>query len=197
MPLLFNDSAFFLDLFNAIPSPLLVVDNDIRILHLNTAAEGLMQDGDDHNNIYLKRGGDALHCMHAAESPEGCGSALACKDCVIRNSVGEALCGNKVYRKKTMMGLVTEEKIKEVYVLVTASPFRHDNRNLCLLIIEDISELLQLRSLLPMCAWCKKIRNDANYWQSVEEYFGTEHGQEFSHGICEDCSKKFYEDLNS
>lgn len=196
MPFLFEESAFFLNLFNAIPSPVLVVDADVRILHMNTAAESLMQNGHDLKSLYLKRGGDALHCMHSAEAPEGCGHALACQDCVIRNSVGEALSGNKVHRKKTMMGLLTEDRIKEINVLVTASPFQYDNNSLCLLIIEDVSELLQLRSLLPICAWCKKIRNDADYWQSVEEYFGTQHGQEFSHGICEDCSKKFYGELD-
>ncbi|MBI5076426.1 MAG: hypothetical protein HZB62_14845 [Nitrospirae bacterium] len=195
MASLFDDSAFFLNLFNAIPSPVLVVDNDVRILHLNSAAAGLMPAGKGSESIYLKRGGDALHCMHAGETPEGCGHASACADCVIRNSVNEAISGEKVYRKKTMMELSTEQGIRNVHVLVTTSPFRFDNRDFSLLIIEDISELLQLRSLLPICAWCKKIRDDDNYWQSVENYFGTHMDITFSHGICEDCSKKFYEEL--
>ncbi|MBI5848040.1 MAG: hypothetical protein HZB31_08855 [Nitrospirae bacterium] len=195
MTSLFDDSASLLNLFNAIPSPVFVVDDDVRILYLNSAAEGLMPIDGGRESVYHKRGGDALHCIHAAETPGGCGHAAACTDCVIRNSVKEALHGNKVYRKKTMMSLSTEQGVKDVHVLVTASPFLFENKNVSLLIIEDISELLHLRSLLPICAWCKKIRDDDNYWQTLEEYFGTYHDMEFSHGICEECLKKHYSDL--
>ncbi|MFZ1978769.1 MAG: response regulator [Bacteroidota bacterium] len=49
-----------------------------------------------------------------------------------------------------------------------------------------------LRGLLPICASCKKIRNDKGYWEAVEGYF-TKHSEvQFSHGICPDCIKKYY-----
>ena len=49
-----------------------------------------------------------------------------------------------------------------------------------------------LRGLLPICASCKKIRNDTGYWEAVEGYF-TKHSEvHFSHGICPDCIKKYY-----
>ncbi len=196
MPSLFDNSAFFLNLFNAIPSPIFVVDNDVRILHLNCAAEGLMLIEKSGDSVYHMRGGDALHCLHAGETPEGCGHAPACADCVIRNSVNKAFSGDKVNRKKTMMELLTNKGIQNVHVLVTTSPFQFNDKDFSLLIIEDISELLQLRSLLPICAWCKKIRDDDNYWQTLEEYFGTHHDMEFSHGMCEDCYKKHYAELH-
>ena len=47
-----------------------------------------------------------------------------------------------------------------------------------------------LRSLVPMCAWCKKIRNDKGYWDRVEEFIRKEMGASTSHGICPDCSTK-------
>jgi len=197
MPSLFDESAFFLNLFNAIPSPIFVVDNDVRILHLNSAAEGLMLTEKSCESVYHKRGGDALHCIHAEESPEGCGHAPACADCVIRNSVTKAFSGDKVHREKTTMELSTKKGIQNVHVLVTTSPFQFNDKDFSLLIIEDISELLQLRSLLPICAWCKKIRDDENYWQSLEEYFGTHMDITFSHGICQDCLKKHYNELTS
>ncbi len=196
MSSLFDNSAFFLNLFNAIPSPVFVVDNDVRILHLNRAAEGLMLTEKSGESVYHKRGGDALHCIHAGETPEGCGHAPACADCVIRNSVNNAFSGDKVHRKKTTMELSTKKGIQKVHVLVTTSPFQFNDKDFSLLIIEDISELLQLRSLLPICAWCKKIRDDDNYWQTLEEYFGTHHDLEFSHGMCEDCYKKHCAELH-
>lgn len=58
--------------------------------------------------------------------------------------------------------------------------------------LEDaLSQIKQLQGLLPICSYCKKIRNDRNYWQQVEEYI-TEHTEaQFSHGICPDCYEKF------
>jgi sigma-B regulation protein RsbU (phosphoserine phosphatase) len=45
----------------------------------------------------------------------------------------------------------------------------------------------QLQGLLPMCAYCKKIRSDQNYWKEVEAYFAEHSGVRFSHGICPLC----------
>lgn len=44
-----------------------------------------------------------------------------------------------------------------------------------------------LRGLLPICAWCKSIRNDAGYWERVEEYLRKQVGSPTTHGICPDC----------
>lgn len=54
--------------------------------------------------------------------------------------------------------------------------------------LEDaLSQVKQLQSLLPICAYCKKIRDDANYWQQVDSYLGNHAGIRFTHGICPDC----------
>jgi len=56
---------------------------------------------------------------------------------------------------------------------------------------EALERVRHLQGLLPICSYCKKIRNDQNYWQQVEAYIG-EHSQAvFSHGICPDCYEKF------
>jgi PAS domain-containing protein len=177
-------------IFNTIPLPIFLVDGDVRIYQVNKAASAIL--GDPERTFYKKRGGEVLHCLHASETPEGCGHTPSCNDCVIRNSVTEAVRGGEVNRKRTMMQLRTGTGIKEVPLLVTAAPFAYENEQYTLLVLEDISELLQLRSLLPICAWCKKIRNDENYWLSIEEYFGVHHDIDFSHGICDTCYKKMY-----
>jgi hypothetical protein len=57
---------------------------------------------------------------------------------------------------------------------------------------ESLANIKQLSGLLPICASCKKIRDDKGYWQQVEGYI-TEHSEaKFSHGICPDCMKKLY-----
>ena len=50
-----------------------------------------------------------------------------------------------------------------------------------------LSKVKQLRGLLPICSYCKKVRDDTNYWQKVEEYVEKRSGARFTHGICPEC----------
>jgi hypothetical protein len=52
-----------------------------------------------------------------------------------------------------------------------------------------------LSGLLPICASCKKIRDDKGYWSQVESYIQKHSDATFTHGICPDCVKKLYPDL--
>ena len=51
------------------------------------------------------------------------------------------------------------------------------------------AEVQALSGLLPICAWCKKVRNDEGYWQQVEDYFSSRSHIEFTHGMCTECIK--------
>ena len=53
------------------------------------------------------------------------------------------------------------------------------------------SEIKTLSGLLPICAWCKNIRDDKGYWFRLEEYFESRSEIDFTHGICPDCARKF------
>jgi CheY-like chemotaxis protein len=48
-------------------------------------------------------------------------------------------------------------------------------------------EITELRGILPICAYCKSVRDDQNYWQTVEQYIGSHADVKFSHGICPKC----------
>jgi CheY-like chemotaxis protein len=50
-----------------------------------------------------------------------------------------------------------------------------------------LSRVKQLQGLLPICSYCKKIRNDGNYWQQIDAYFADHADAQFSHGICPGC----------
>lgn len=52
---------------------------------------------------------------------------------------------------------------------------------------QALDEIKTLRGLIPICAWCSKIRDDSGYWQSVERYLSVHAQVEFTHGICPDC----------
>lgn len=60
---------------------------------------------------------------------------------------------------------------------------------------EALKNIKILKGLLPMCANCKKIRDDQGYWQQVEVYLSQRAEVEFSHGICPDCKAKLYPEI--
>ncbi|HET7551929.1 MAG TPA: PAS domain S-box protein [Gemmatimonadaceae bacterium] len=56
-----------------------------------------------------------------------------------------------------------------------------------------LAEVRTLREILPICSYCKQIRDDENYWQSVESYISKHTNTRFSHGICPSCFEKLVE----
>ncbi len=50
-----------------------------------------------------------------------------------------------------------------------------------------LAQIKQLQGLVPICSYCKKIRDDQNYWQRVETYLAARLDARFTHGICPDC----------
>jgi len=55
-------------------------------------------------------------------------------------------------------------------------------------------EIKTLRGIIPICAFCKKVRNDGGFWEQVEAYISEHSEALFSHGICPDCMKELYPD---
>lgn len=56
---------------------------------------------------------------------------------------------------------------------------------------QALANVKELTGLIPICAYCKKIRDDKNYWDSVESYISRHTTAQFTHGICPDCMPKF------
>lgn len=56
-----------------------------------------------------------------------------------------------------------------------------------------LAEIKTLRGLIPICSWCKRVRNDAGYWESVEDYLEKHSDAHFTHGICEICLSRAFE----
>ena len=54
-----------------------------------------------------------------------------------------------------------------------------------------LSDVKQLKGLLPICMYCKKIRDDQDYWHGMESYIHQHTGTDFSHGICPSCYEKW------
>lgn len=62
---------------------------------------------------------------------------------------------------------------------------------------QALDNIQTLKGLLPICAWCKKIRDDKGYWQQVETYISLHSKADFTHSICPECKIKFVDKLNN
>ena len=60
---------------------------------------------------------------------------------------------------------------------------------------EDLADVKKLSGLLPICASCKKIRNEEGNWNQIEEYLRDRSEVKFSHGVCPECAKNLYPDI--
>ena len=68
-----------------------------------------------------------------------------------------------------------------VAILIATLQLRHEELS------SAHAEVQALTGLLPICAWCKKVRDDDGYWRQVEVYFAHRDHIQFTHGICTDC----------
>jgi ligand-binding sensor domain-containing protein len=64
---------------------------------------------------------------------------------------------------------------------------RHREQELKRRVAEEMARVEVLGGLLPICAWCKKVRHDAGYWEQIEQYISSHSKLEFTHGICPEC----------
>ena len=189
-----GESTFLQSILNAIPCPIFVVDDDVRILAFNQEAGEQIADLSEQS--ILRRGGDVLKCLHANESPEGCGHSDACRRCGVRNSVKQALLEGEVVRTRVKMDTLSGGMTGINHLLITTAPFEHLGRQYILLTLEDINDLIALRNFIPICAKCKKIRNEEEYWIRLEQYFKDHLNLDFSHGICPECNAMLYPKVN-
>jgi DNA-binding NtrC family response regulator len=70
-----------------------------------------------------------------------------------------------------------------------------ERQKLLLQLEHSMKEIKTLRGFLPICASCKKVRDDQGYWTQIETYISGHSDAEFSHGLCPDCAVKLYGDF--
>ena len=85
------------------------------------------------------------------------------------------------------------EELERLNFQLTATKDRLESVNADL--AGALRDIKQLSGLLPICASCKKIRNDRGYWEQIETFIRNHSEVQFSHSICPGCLKKLYPDL--
>jgi hypothetical protein len=191
---LLEKEGFLKALFDAIPMLTLLVDSEGSVQAINDAATNLL--GMSAPPFHPKRPGDLLQCIHSKDVPQGCGFGPHCEICVVRKTAMEAIHGNVVRRAKGKLEVHLEGKDRVLSVLISSAPMTYQGQRFSMVIVEDLSTVTELQGLLPLCASCKKIRDDQGYWNRLEKYIQEHSEAEFTHGICPDCVKKLYPELS-
>ncbi len=70
-----------------------------------------------------------------------------------------------------------------------------ERENIILELQVALAEVTTLRGIIPICASCKKVRDDKGYWNQIESYIRDHSEADFSHGICPECAKELYPDF--
>lgn len=84
---------------------------------------------------------------------------------------------------------------RELHTTIEMAIYRHrsdaEREKLITELQDALAQVRTLRGCLPICATCKKIRDDKGYWTRIEQYIMDHTDADFTHGICPDCAKKF------
>ena len=134
----FLDQGLHRAMFDAMPMPVFLVDADASILEYNAAAGQLL--GRKKETVLRRRFGDVLHCLHATESPDGCGRSPSCPDCVVRQSVQAASRGQRVVRRKATLHRLVAHKQTTTSLRVGCHPFNYEGHTFNLLVVEGLND---------------------------------------------------------
>ncbi len=141
-----EESEFLNSLFETIPAPVMVVDNEQKIRMANRALERDFAGARE--TIIDVCPGDALDCPRAIEQPNACGTLDECITCQLRPTIDEALAGGKVDRRRCQFEFQADGEIRELTLMISARPLDRKDGRLAIVILEDITELNGLREAM-------------------------------------------------
>ncbi|XHR28765.1 MAG: PAS domain-containing protein [Chthoniobacteraceae bacterium] len=181
-------SEFHRSILDAMPFPVLVLEESYRIVDTNSAANQVI--GMPAEEARMHRPGEVLRCIHAAETSVGCGGTPFCRSCSIRTAIGKAFQGEYPPRQVVKLLVSGDEQMLEMQYLMTVAPLNFENLRLVLMILEDVREISS--QMLPICSNCKQVRSEDDYWQSVESYLSSRLEIHCTHSLCPECAQKFF-----
>jgi len=184
---LLDKHKLFETLFELLPSVVILVDTDYRVVAINAKAQAFFHM--PRNDAYLQLCGYVFRCVNAGK-PAGCRKTPGCSDCLIRETVRMTLEGTNVSRNKAGYHVWKNGELIRINVLVTATHIVHENKTFALVVIDEISNITQIQGLLPICYSCHRIREGQDHWTRLEEYIQKHSEADFTHDLCPDCAKR-------
>ena len=190
---------FLESMFDAIQDGIIVLDRDLTVVRVNRwmekkYASEMPLTGKKCYTVFQKRQDPCIECpciiafekgkLHSqvlpypsAQSPTGWFEVSA-------------------FRLKDVDGKVTGA-IEHVKDITKRKRIEKEREKLIKELQEALKEIKTLRGILPLCSFCKKIRDDKGYWEQVDVYIHKHSQADISHGICPECMKKHYPDIDN
>lgn len=184
---LLKQHELFRTLFEVLPTTVILVDSDARVIAINLAGQRFFRVSD--NEASMKVCGRVFRCANAAK-PEDCGQTVFCKDCLLRKAVRLAVDGKEISRSKGSLHTWQNGEIVRLDILVTATRLEYQGHDFALVIVEEISNITQLQGLLPICCSCHRIRDQEGDWTRLEEFIEKHSEADFTHDLCPECSER-------
>ncbi len=173
-------------MLDAIPSFVFLADRDVRVLDANRAAREWM--GSEPGTEVRVAGGDLLRCVFALNSEGGCGTTDACPTCVVRESVTASRPGRPATSRVAHVILETPGRSEDRWFRVTAAPLALDGEDLVMVTMDDITQLVELREILPVCPGCGESARDAQeVLREARLYLQRHPGHWSVNELCADC----------
>lgn len=166
-----------------------------RLVEYRTRIDGLRPEWSPatrESRLDVENLGPGSYAVQVAARLEGAGDDAWSEPAVLRFRVEPYLWETK---SALLVGMAV--LALAVYALVrfrTASLARRA-RALQEAVEREVANIKILRGLLPICAWCKKVRDDSGYWRQIESYIRSHSEADFSHGVCPDCAQRMFPSL--
>jgi PAS domain-containing protein len=204
-----NEKNRYLTILESIPNPVITLSEDDQIDHMNFAAARLFGDNPLPGSKYYRGFDESM--MKIGQSYEQHQQMINSLDSR-RRSISELPSWLKEeidqFHNSKLESLEIEKRIPhkgaELVLRVKIAKNLDVTKKFegSIVILEDITSLKKallevktLRGFVPICSYCKNIRNDDGFWQQLDKYIHEHSEAEFSHGICPDCMKLHFPDL--
>jgi len=104
--------------------------------------------------------------------------------------------GHELFMRMTVVVLLEVLGVISAILILRRRKAEKENERLIGELREAITRIETLSGLLPICAYCKKVRDDQGYWNKIETYISKHSRAEFTHSICPECGKKAVDEFN-
>ncbi|MFC1725703.1 hypothetical protein ACFL4T_08750 [candidate division KSB1 bacterium] len=185
-----ESAEFIRDILNKSPNLIFIVNAELKVYLINTTASEILGVGTDF--VYLKTNKEKLHCIHSFAGQSGCGEFSYCADCIVRYVVKTALETGSVVKRQSNFRLRNNSNSKDIVLSVIGEPFRYNGEDLVILTLEELTESGSSKYRFPICACCKKVRDDKYMWEDIQSLSIIGAGAGLTQTLCPECVEKYY-----
>lgn len=198
-----NEKNKYLTIFESMPNPVLLVDHDGFINNMNMIAASFFNSESTPGGQYYKPDTDDEGCYIEASKDETAERRTHISQLLpwlyqeLQDFQESKLEKNPFIKKAILYNKEYKFNVRVSAMLDVSHKFKG-----MVLILEDITklaaselEIKKLAGLVPICSYCKKMRDDKGYWNQLEKYIEERSDALFSHSICESCMKEHYKEI--